>query len=176
MIKRVLFVLILLIGSLSSKAELYYCVNAGSELSSSTPVMMVYIRGGKGYVISRKASEISAKLYSNSNYWNSYMSQKLSEYSDPYVYDSSLSTSSYTVYRSEWRGASQPTYSPGWGGGTWGVAKGSLLGYHYKAISKDGETIISWKQRKGSEEILNKEYYEVIRPTELNKDPHDFLQ
>lgn len=177
--KKILSVVFILLGAMASYAETYYYIRAGKELSSSSSVSMMYISGSKGYCISKKASEISSQMYSNRYYWDNYLSEKLLKASEPYKYDPHLSTGSYKVYKSPWRGQGGPIMVSGPYGyevysGEWGP--GPLIGYYYRAISSDGKTIISWKQRKGSDEVLDKIYYEVIDPSSLNKDPHDFLR
>lgn len=167
------------LSALRANAQLYYCVKAGTELTPSTSISLVYVSGNKCYVTKKTASEISSKLYSDRYYWRSWMSQKLSDANDPYIYylyDSSLSTTSFTVYKSEWRGQAQANFTPNMWGGSMNWTKGSLIGFYYRAISKDGKTIIGWRQRKNSEEVLDKSYYEIVSPDELNKDPHDFLK
>lgn len=165
MLRKLMLMLVLLTIGLESNAQLYYYVSAGSELMPSTEISLLYVSGGNCYCTVMKASEISSKLFTDKSYWKSWMSQKLSEANDPYVYDASLTTTSYTVYKRKW-------YSTD---GYWSFSRGSVIGNYYRAISRDGKTIIGWRQRKDSEEVLNKKYYEVIDPEELNKNPHDFL-
>lgn len=152
-------------------AQLYYFVESGTNVSSNTKVMMVYVSGIKCYSTSKKASEISSKLYSDSSYWEDWMSERLSKADEPFEYDSSLSTSSYEVYSSPWRGEGQWVSDF-----SWEKTKGSRIGDYYRGISSDGKTCIVWKQRKNSNEVLNKTYYESIDPDILNQDPHDFLR
>ena len=162
------------LSALKANAQLYYCVKAGTELTPSTEIMLVYVSGNQCLVAADKASLISSKLYSDRYYWRSLMSQKLSDTKEPYVYDSSLSTTSYKVYKSKWRGNPQMIWDPGAFSARW--TNGSLMGFHYRAISNDGKTIISWRQRENSQEVLDKIYYEIVSPDELNKNPHDFLK
>jgi|GEM_PF-5894579 len=173
--KYIVILLLLCMSTMSCYAQLYYFVKAGTELSSSTSVMLIYISGGKMYTTSKSASEISSKLNSNSSYWRNWMSEKLRNDDEPYEYDSQLTTSKYTVYKSTWRGDPQANFTPGWGGGSWSWSKGSLIGSYYRALSSDASTLITWRQRKNSDVVDNKVYWEVVDVSILNKDPHDFL-
>ncbi len=163
------------------KAQLYYFVKSGTEVSSSTKIMMVYVSGSRCYSASKTASEISSKLHSDSSYWEDWMYNKLQKASEPYEYDSSLSTSSYEVYKSPWRGQGDIVmtgYGDPYGayGPSFGVTKGSRIGDYYRGISSDGQTCITWRQRKNSDEVKDRTYWERIDPDVLNKDPHDFLR
>lgn len=162
-------------------AQLYYFVKSGTNVQSNTKIMMVYVRGTKCYVTSKTASEISAKLHSNSSYWEDWMDKKLNKNSEPYEYDSSLSTSSYEVYKSPWRGQGDivmSSYGDPYGayGLSFATTKGPRIGNYYKGISSDGQTCVSWRQKKNSNEVQNKTYYERIDADVLNRDPHDFLR
>lgn len=164
-----------------TNAQLYYFVKSGSDISSNTKIMMVYVSGLKCYSTSKTASEISSKLHSDSSYWEDWMSEKLNKASEPFEYDSSLTTSSYEVYKSPWRGQGSIEmigYGDPYGayGPSFGVTKGSRIGDYYRAISADGQTCITWRQKKNSDEVKDKSYWERVDPDTLNKDPHDFLR
>lgn len=174
--------MILATGSvLGMNAQLYYFVKSGSNLSSSTRIMMVYVSGSRCYSASKTASEISAKLHSDSGYWENWMYGNLQKADEPFEYDSSLSTSSYEVYKSPWRGQGDIVmtgYGDPYGayGPSFGVTKGSRIGDYYRAISSDGKTCITWRQRKNSDEVKDRTYWECVNPDVLNQDPHDFLR
>lgn len=143
--------------------------------------MMVYVSGTRCYSTSKTASEISSKLHSDSSYWEDWMYSKLQKADEPYEYDSSLSTSSYEVYKSPWRGQGDfvmTGYGDPYGayGPSFGVTKGSRIGDYYRGISADGQTCITWRQRKNSNEVKDRTYWERVDPDKLNKDPHDFLR
>lgn len=180
--KRFLLFLMCTLGwAVCMNAQLYYFVKSGTDVTSSTKIMMVYVSGTRCYTTSKTASEISAKLNSDSSYWEDWMSNKLSKADEPYEYDSSLSTSSYEVYKSPWRGQGDfvmTGYGDPYGtyGPSFGVRKGSRIGYYYRGISSDGKTCITWRQRKNSNEVKNKTYWERVDPETLNRDPHDFLR
>lgn len=163
------------------KAQLYYFVKSGTDVSSSTRIMMVYVSGTRCYCTAKTASEISAKLHSDSSYWEGWMYNKLQKADEPYEYDSSLTTNSYKVYKSPWRGQGDIVmtgYGDPYGayGPSFGVTKGSRIGDYYRAISSDGQTCITWRQRKNSDEVKDRSYWERVNPDALNKDPHDFLR
>lgn len=103
------------------------------------------------------------------------MSEQLAKCDEPYIYNSQLTTTKYKVYESTWRGDPQANFTPGWGGGSWSWSKGSLIGSWYRALSSDNSTLITWRQKKNSDVVENKVYWERIEESTLNKDPHDFL-
>lgn len=179
--KFFLFVVVIFGCVFNINAQLYYFVESGKEVTSSTTIMMVYVRGSKMYSASKTASEISSKLHSNSSYWEDWMRKKLRKDDEPYEYDSSLSTSSYNVYKSPWRGQGQIVmtgYGSPYGtyGPSFGMTKGSRFGDYYRGISSDGSTCITWRQSKDSDEVKGKTYWERVNPDILNQDPHDFLR
>ena len=159
------------------KAQLYYFVKSGTEVTSDTRILLVYVSGTRLYSSeANKASEISAKLHSNSSYWEDWMYKILQKYDEHYKYDSSLSTSSYDVYKCPWRGMGNMALTNGVYGPRLSYFKGSQIGDLYYGISSDGRTCIKWKQRKDSDEVLERTYWERIDTDILNKDPHDFLR
>lgn len=161
----------------SIKAQLYYFVKSGTEVTSNTTIMLVYVSGSRLYYsATKRASEISSKLHSNSSYWEDYMYKLLQDDDEPYKYDSSLSTSSYDVYKSPWRGMGNMAMTSGAYGPRFSYVKGSQIGDRYLGISSDGRTCITWRERKDSDEVLERTYWERIDTDILNKDPHDFLR
>lgn len=165
----------------SINAQLYFFVKSGTDVTSSTKITMVYVSGTRCYCAGKTASEISSKLHSNPSYWEDWMYEKLQNDDEPYEYDSSLSTSSYDVYKSPWRGQGNLVmtgYGDPYGayGPSFGVTNGSRIGDYYHAISSDGQTRITWRQRENSDEVLDRTYWERLDPNILNKDPHDFLR
>lgn len=180
--KKLILSVFLLFGCIFNiSAQLYYYVKSGKEVTSSTKIMMVYVSGSKLYSTSKTASEISSKLHSNSSYWEDWMYEKLRKANEPFEYDSSLSTRSYEVYKSPWRGQGQMVmtgYGDPYGayGPSFAMTQGSRMGDYYKGISSDGSTCITWRQRKNSDEVKDKTYWERVDPDMLNQDPHDFLR
>lgn len=162
-------------------AQLYYFVKSGTDVSSKTKIMMVYVSGSLCYSTSKTASEISSKLHSDSSYWEDWMYKRLQKADEPFEYDSSLSTGSYEVYKSPWRGQGDLVmtgYGDPYGayGPSFGVTKGSRIGDYYRGISSDGQTCITWRQRKNSDEVIDRTYWERVDSDVLNQDPHDFLR
>lgn len=160
----------------SIKAQLYYFVKSGTEVTSNTTIKLVYVSGTRLYSDTKTASEISSKLHSNSSYWEDWMYKLLQKYDEHYKYDSSLSTSSYDVYKCPWRGMGNMAMTSTPYGPRFSYVKGSRIGDLYHGISSDGRTCITWKQRKDSDEVLERTYWERIDTDILNKDPHDFLR
>ncbi len=172
--KKFSFLFIFMLASaLSSSAQLYYFVKAGTELTSSTKINLVYISGSNCCWASMSASQISSKLYSDSSYWDRKMADQLSSDDEPFEYDSSMSTSKYTVYKAPRRGDSQATWSFGSG---FGWTKGTRYGDNYLGLSSDEQTLVFWYQSSNSNEVKGKKYYERIDPSVLNIDQHDFLR
>lgn len=98
--RKIFLIIIILLGFvMQANAQLYYFVKSGTEVSESSTITMVYIRGLKCCVRTKKAREITSKLHSDSFYWEEWMKKQLAEQDEPYTYDSSLTTSSYKVYK-----------------------------------------------------------------------------
>lgn len=108
------------------------------------------------------------------------MYKQLQKEDEPFEYDSSLTTGSYKVYKSPWRGQGDfVSYEYGPYGcvvPTIGVTKGSLIGNYYIGISTDRQTLVTWRQRKNSDEVKDRTYYERVNPDVLKRDPYDFLR
>lgn len=150
-------------------AQLYYFIQAGEEIKPGKKITLFYTSGSSAFRYFEYPSKISAKLYSDSSYWDNWMDsmlEKKRKSKNCYEYDSSLSTGSYRVYR-------QPSLSerPGYY-----YTELVTTGYDYFAISNDGSTAITWYQRKNSDEVERRTYWERVDSDVLNQDPHDFLR
>lgn len=169
--KIIVFILLMLACQFAVNAQMYYFMKSGSDLSSKTSIKMVYINGLEGYMETKSASVISGKLYSDPTYWEDYMEKAMKKKSKTilYKYDSSLSTASYDVYRKNMHGADQVVF-PG------STIIGSIIGYYYLGIGSDGKTIVTWEERKNTNNVINKTYWEIIDVNTLNQNPHDFLR
>jgi len=165
--KILLFLTILISSAFAMNAQLYYFVKSGSDVSSNTKISMFYIEGSRCITFAQSASKVSAELNRDSRYWENTLSRMLNKQREPFEYDSSLSTSSYDVYKSPIRSRGNVM--------TW-ENDGSITSYAFRALSSDGRTLITWRQKKGSNEVVDKTYYERIDSDILNQDPHDFLR
>lgn len=162
--KKLLLLVALIFSVLPSFAQLYYFKPENATLNNSTNVYIVYINGSDLGCTQKKYSEIIGKNASDSSYWITTLKKQMESGSALWRYDSELSTSSFTVYKSV-KGNSS---------GSWGDPNPNI--YYYRAISSDGNTLIVWRQRKGSEEVIDRRNYVRISDSTMNADPHDFLK
>lgn len=166
------------LGTLNSIAQVYGCyyfIPSGTELTGSTEVKIVYFSGNTMAYTNKSASTVSSKLSSNSSYWKNNLRNELSrrQSDDSSIkYNSSVSTSSYDVYRGDTFGP-QRFVQTGQFSYDWVQSKDG--GHFFYAISKDKKTLIYWNEPKGTLEVRDKCYYNRIDESTLNVDSHDFL-
>lgn len=155
-----------------NRSGVYYYIEAGKELTDKTYVRMFYYDGSTIYTTSKTASNVSAKLHSDSSYWVEYL---ISKSGRKLSYESSLSTSKNDVYSAKRTG--EPYYDPTFftGDPTDNMVF-PIVGTDYYAISSDLNTVIFWYETKSSSEVKGKTYYVRVSESDLDKDPHDFLK
>lgn len=171
--KKFISLILLLTFALGVKAEMLYLVKSGKEITPSVSIKMVYISGDKLLTLTKKANEISSKLYSNPSYWEDKMYNMIQKnYDNKYMYDPNMSTSKYEVYKTKRRGPNTVEFT------SYGYHEfpGSVIGYNYLGVATDGKTCVIWYQLNSPNDVRGTEYYEVVDPDILNKDPHDFLK
>lgn len=179
--KRILSLLIciFLLSAFSISAQVYGCyyfIKSGTYLSETTDVTIVYFSGRECAYETKTAAEVSEKLSSNSSYWENYLKKECSRRrNDDAVikYDSSLSTSKYTVYKGESYGPQQYVQT---GQFSYGWIQPKDGGHYFVAISKDKQSLILWRESAGSTIPSDKRYYERVNERRLKVDLHDFLK
>lgn len=174
--KRILFLVMAMCLTGVVKAQIYgsgvyYYVPAGENITQSTGVKIAYFDGRLAWFSDDKCSVILNQLNSNSSY---YLNEAKKDLRNPdedfrvyrrYRYDSSISTSTKTVYKYE------DTY---WTGVAYGGR--NTRGYWYYAVSDDKETLIYWYENT-SNEVRDKKYYTRVDVKDLAPKPanRDFL-
>ena len=149
--KLIVLIILLLSGISEMNAQIYYYLENGKNLSEYQYITIAYFEGEYLQCNKRTKHEIVAKNSVNSNYYGELSSEQVRKYK-VWEYDASLSNSKYDVY---------VKYDDG-------------VGY-YRAFSKDKKTLISWRERPGSNNVVGKTYYQRISSQLLNEDPHNFL-
>lgn len=162
-----------------SGSEVYYYVPAGSSISNSTTVYMVYFDylNDRFVLTSSSRSTVISKLESNSDYWYDKLMTYMEKPTNGFKYDSSLSTSQRVVYKKAWYGSTQfvpHTFNP-MNPYDAGHFETPVIGTYYNAFSYDKESMITWQERKNSSEIINKSYYKRVdlkdlKPKAANRD------
>lgn len=171
-------VMVLLLGALNLEAQVYGCyyfIPSGTELTGSTKIKIVYFSGNTMAYTDEYASTVSSKLSSNPSYWANTLKKELSRRRSEnsiITYNSSVSTSSYDVYRGETFGSQRYVQT---GPFSYGWVQSKDGGHFFYAISKDKNTLIYWNEPAGSSDVRNKGYYDRIDEGMLKVDAHDFL-
>ena len=177
--KVLMFILAMVMACGVAKAQLYgsdvyYYIPTGQSITNSTSVYVIYFDGRRCFAHEERRSTIVNKLNEDSRYYINYAKRTLENPDNGINYNASMSTSSRVVYQSEWYGSASFNYDPFSGSGNWNQP---VLGYYYKAFSKDKSSMIGWRERKNSGSVESKTYYKQVDVKDLlpKAANHDFL-
>lgn len=174
--KKVLFLMFFILGTICNiHAQIYhrgvcYYIPAGEDLTSSTNVYVVKFTGNRVVLLSASKSTICSNIQENRYYYDEKLRKTAENTNNGFKYKSSFSTTSKEVYYDTWT-SWPPRYVPDmWGGQN----VYDVLGYHYRAFSKDLKEMIIWRETK-SGNIEGKKYYiriseEDLKPQAVNRD------
>ena len=147
--------------------EVYFYIEAGQELKSSTKIQIIKCDGDILKIASESMSKVSEKLAKSEDFYNEYFLNNGTKWK----YNSSMSTSSKEVYQSSWTSGPNLVQT-GQFSCDWVYTK---IGMYYRAISTNKESMISWREKDNSSDILDKTYWKRIerkdlKPKSVNRD------
>lgn len=145
-------------------SDVYYYVPAGVNITDGTEIYMFYFDGTDLGCLSRSRKNIIKYLEEDSEHWCDELKRQLEKRTSTSEkkYDSSVSTSSRTVYKGAWLGP-MSTYGVGTNWGTYYPR----IGDTYYAFSNDKESLIIWRERKNSSDVVDKKYYKRVDVKDL---------